>query len=240
MSDPILAVEDLSHSFGSVTVLEDISLSFERGTFTGIVGPNGAGKTTLLQVLAGLLTPTAGERSYQGPAAERQIGYMPQRPEFRPGFTVRETLDFYTALAEDDPEALLERVGLADAADRRVEDLSGGMTRLLGLAQAMVGDPPIVMFDEPGSGLDPGMRRRTFEIAGNLADSDTTVLCTSHDLDRVESDCERVVILDGGELAVEGEPARLCSEYGASDLWEVFEIAVEGPADTVEVLGVTS
>ena len=239
MSDTVLAVENLSRSFGDVSVLEDVTISFESGTFTGIVGPNGAGKTTLLQVLAGLLEPTTGERSYQAPESERQIGYLPQHPAFRPGFTVRETLEFYTALAEDDPETLLENVGLADAADRRVEALSGGMTRLLGLAQAMVGDPPVIMLDEPASGLDPGMRRRTFEVARDLADRDTAVLCTSHDLDRVEETCDRVVVLESGEIAVSGEPAALRSEYGAGDLWTVFETVVEGPADAVEVLGVS-
>ena len=236
MSEQVLAVEGMSRSFGSVSVLSEVTLSFESGSFTGIVGPNGAGKTTLLGVLAGLLRPTGGERSYLGPEAERRIGYLPQQPEFRPGFTVQETLDFYTALADDDPEALLAEVGLADAADRRVEDLSGGMTRLLGLAQAMVGDPPVVMLDEPASGLDPGMRRRTYEVARDLADSGTAVLCTSHDLDLVEGSCDRAIVLDGGEVAADGEPATLQDRYDAADLWEVFEAAVSGPADTVEVL----
>jgi ABC-type multidrug transport system ATPase subunit len=236
MSERVLAVEGMSRSFGSVSVLSDVTLSFESGSFTGIVGPNGAGKTTLLQVLAGLLPPTGGERSYLGPDAERRIGYLPQQPAFRPGFTVRETLDFYTALADDDPEALLAEVGLADAADRRVEDLSGGMTRLLGLAQAMVGHPPVVMLDEPASGLDPGMRRRTYEVARGLADAGIAVLCTSHDLDRVEDSCDRAVVLDSGEVAADGDPASLRERYDAADLWAVFDAAVTGPADAVEVL----
>lgn len=238
-NETVLAVEELSRSFGPVTVLSDVTVSFERGGFTGIVGPNGAGKTTLLQVLAGLLEPTGGERSYRGPESERQIGYLPQQPAFRPGFSVRETLEFYTTLAEDDPDTLLERVGLTDAADRRVEALSGGMTRLLGLAQAMVGDPPVVMLDEPASGLDPRMRRRTYEVARDLADSETAVLCTSHDLDLVEESCDRVVVLDGGEIAADGSPATLRSAHDAVDLWAVFESAIEGPADAVEVLGVS-
>jgi ABC-type multidrug transport system ATPase subunit len=239
MTETVLSTDDIHKQFGSVTVLEGISIEVEAGTLTGIIGPNGSGKTTLLEILIGLSEPTSGTVSHQGPENERQIGYLPQHPAFRPGFTVGETLDFYTALANDDPEALLERVGLADATDRRVEALSGGMTRLLGLAQAMVGDPPVVILDEPASGLDPGMRKRTYEVASTLAADGTAVLVSSHDLDLIGSFCDRVALIDSGVFGVIGQPDTLCTEYDCADLWELFETTVERPEDAISVSGVT-
>jgi ABC-2 type transport system ATP-binding protein len=239
MSEPLLAAAGVTRTFGPVTVLDDVSLDLDAGTLYGLVGPNGSGKTTLLRVLAGLLAPTSGSVEYQGPSAPRRIGYMPQQPSFRPRFTARETLEFYTALAGGDPATLLDRVGLTDAAERRVEALSGGMIRLLGLAQATVGDPPVVLLDEPGSGLDPGMSRRTFEVARGLAADGAAVVCSSHDLTIVEESADSVLVLDGGTVVAAGTPATLRAEYDAEDLWEAFAAAVEQQSGTVEVLGAT-
>ncbi|MFC7114785.1 ABC transporter ATP-binding protein [Natronoarchaeum sp. GCM10025703] len=239
MSDgPILRAEDLDHSFGDVAVIDDVSVGVEAGAVTAIVGPNGSGKTTLLRLLAGLLTPTAGSVEYLGPDAEREIGYLPQRPTFRPGFTVYETLAFYEALVGDAPGDRLEQVGLPDAANRRVEALSGGMTRLLGVAQATVGDPPVVVLDEPGSGLDPGMRRRTFEVVTDLASEGTGVVLSSHDPELVERTADRVLVLDRGGVVADGSPEQLIEEYEVDSLWDVFEAAITGAAETVDVVGV--
>jgi len=235
---PILRAEDLDHSFGDVEVIDDVSVGVEAGDVTAIVGPNGSGKTTLLRLLAGLLTPTAGSVAYLGPDAEREIGYLPKRPTFRPGFTVYETIAFYEALVGDEPGDLLEQVGLADAANRRVEALSGGMTRLLGVAQATVGDPPVIVLDEPGSGLDPGMRRRTFEVVRDLASGGTGVLLSSHDLELVERTADRVLVLDRGAVVADGSPEQLIEEYAVDSIWDVFEAAITGSAETVDVVGV--
>jgi ABC-type multidrug transport system ATPase subunit len=239
MAEASLVATDVEQSFGSVTVIESVSMSLEAGSLAALVGPNGSGKTTLLRTLAGLLEPDAGEVDYRVPDSARSVGYLPQQPTFRPGFTARETLAFYTTLVGSDqrPEAVLERVGLSDAADRRVEALSGGMTRLLGLAQATIGEPPVVMLDEPGSGLDPGMRRRTFEVAHALAEEGAAVLVTSHDLALVEKWCDRVSIIDGGSVVRAGPVEGLCE--GSDGLQAVFDSAVEGATADVEVLGVT-
>ncbi len=237
-AEPVLVSEQLSQAYGSVSVLSDVSVSIESGTLTAVVGPNGSGKTTLLKTLAGLLSPSEGTVQYYGPDAEREIGYLPQRPSFRPQFSTLETLEFYTALVDDDPEELLARVGLRDAAERRVEALSGGMTRLLGLAQATVGDPPVVVLDEPGSGLDPTMRKRTFKVAHELATDGTAVICSSHDLALVEQWADQVIVLDGGSVVDMGSPAELCKHHNADSLWDVFDIAVEKPDNQVAVLGV--
>jgi len=229
--------EELSRAFGGVRVLDDVSLSVEPGTVTAFVGPNGSGKTTLFRLLCGLLSPTAGSVTYCGPDVPREIGYVPQRPSFRPGFTARETLEFYAALVDgEDPAARLEQVGLSAVADRRVEALSGGMVRLLGVAQATVGDPPVVVLDEPGTGLDPGMSSRIFEVIGELAADGTAVLASSHDLPRVERFADRLLLLDRGRVAAEGSPSELCEQHGAESLTGVFDVLTDGRKDSVAVV----
>lgn len=235
----VLVASDVSQSFGSVAVLDSVSLSLEAGTLAALVGPNGSGKTTLLRILAGIRAPSDGDVSYRGSDTQREVGYLPQQPRFRPSFTASETLAFYATLVGEAPDNALDRVGLADAADRRVEALSGGMTRLLGLAQATVGDPPVVILDEPASGLDPRMRRRTFEVARELATEGAAVLLSSHDLALVEAWCDRVFVLDGGSLVAADSPDVLCDSYDVPHLRAVFEEALDQPADQVEVLGVT-
>ena len=144
MTEPVVTLSSVSVGFGDLSVVDDLSLSVEPGAFVALVGPNGAGKTTLGELLAGLRAPDAGTVDHRGEA--RAAAYLPQSPAFRPGFTAAETLGFYAALAgaPSDADRYLSRVGLGGAADRPVEALSGGMTRLLGLAQALVGDPPLV------------------------------------------------------------------------------------------------
>ncbi|WP_436935254.1 ABC transporter ATP-binding protein [Halovenus marina] len=235
----VLELDDVAKSFGSVSVLEDITMEIAAGSLTAIVGPNGSGKTTLLRLLADLLDPTSGSVTYTGTPTFRQFGYLPQQPAFRPGFTVNETMEFYTALVGDDPDSALARVGLDDAGSRRVENLSGGMTRLLGIAQATVGGPPVVVLDEPGSGLDPGMRTRVAAVAAELADAGAAVVLSSHDLELVEARADRVVVLESGSVVADGSPEQLRTGYDEPDLSAVFDAAVTGPESVVEVAGVT-
>jgi ABC-type multidrug transport system ATPase subunit len=231
-----IRTDDLTREFGSVTVIDDLSLRVNRGSLHALIGPNGSGKTTLLELLAGIRQPTAGTVTTAVDPHPRLIGYLPQQPDFRPSFTALETLEFYASLVDDDPKALLARVGLSDAADRRVEDLSGGMTRLLGLAQALAGDPPIVLLDEPGSGLDPGMRKRMIDIARSLAAEGTAVLYSTHDLELAER-CDRISLVDAGSLVETAPPDRLLAEHDVATLRGVFEATVGGSDDTVAVLG---
>lgn len=230
--------EGLTREFGDLQVLSDVSIGLESGTVTAVIGPNGSGKTTLFRLLCGILPPTAGTVEYLGSSVPRPIGYVPQRPTFRPGFTARETLTFYAALVDESrPVNRLEQVGLAGVADRRVEALSGGMVRLLGVAQATVGDPPVVVLDEPGTGLDPGMSRRIFSVIEALAASGTAVVLSSHDLTRVERFADRVIVLDRGEVTAEGSPSGLCDTHDADTLLDVFESLTTGPGDVVAATG---
>ena len=234
---PVLRVDGLSKSFGSVEVLSEVSVSIPSGSVVAVIGPNGSGKTTLLRTLVGDLRPTTGAVSYVGPDTDRPIGYLPQEPTFRPGFTAAETLSFYSSLIDGrDPEPLLERVGLAAAADRNVEALSGGMRQLLGIAQATVGDPPLVVLDEPASGLDPNMSEHVFETAAEMAGSGTTVLLSSHDLSLVEATADSVVVLNRGSVAAAGPLPELRERFEADSLRDVLN-AVVGDAGTVAVVG---
>jgi Cu-processing system ATP-binding protein len=222
--DTLLAGESLTRRFGDVVALSEVSVTVEAGEVTAFVGPNGSGKTTLLSVLAGLLDPADGTVSYRGPEARRRIGYLPQQPAFRPRFTTRETLAFYARLVDDDPDRLLERVGLDTVADRRVGALSGGMVRLLGVAQALAGAPPVVALDEPASSLDPGMSERVFDIAGNIAEEGWGVMLCSHDLALVERVADAVVVLDRGEVVAAGAPDTLREEWGGPLVEEFGEV----------------
>ncbi|WP_418282609.1 ABC transporter ATP-binding protein [Halorubrum sp. DTA98] len=222
----LVDLSNVTRTYGGVRVLDSVSMAIRPGV-TVVIGPNGSGKSTLLGSIAGTIDPTAGDVRYTGPDAARRIGYLPQRIPFRDGFTARETIAFYASLVDEPPDETLERVGLTDAADRRVEALSGGMRRLLGIAQATVGDPPLVVLDEPASGLDPGMRERAFEVATSRASESTAVVVSSHDLDLVDRHTDDVVLLHRGRVAAAGSRESLLNEYGVADVEELYRAIIE-------------
>lgn len=233
----LLRGESLTRSFGGVAVLSEVTIEIQPG-LTAIVGPNGSGKSTLVRLLTGEFGAIEGRVSYEGPDAVRAIGYLPQETSFRESFTARETLSFYTSLVGEEPEPYLDRVGLGDAAGRRVGALSGGMQRLLGIAQAIVGDPPVVLLDEPTSGLDPSMRRRAFEIVASLATDGRGVVLTSHDVDLVTEYADRIVLLDRGQVVAAGEIETLLENHGVDDVGELYDAVIEAE-ETVHVTGVS-
>jgi len=231
-----VAVTDLRHGFGDVTVLDGVSLAVDAGTLVSLVGPNGSGKSTLLRIVAGVLAADGGRVDVTGRGV-RPVGYLPQQPSFRPGFSVVDTLRFYADLlgpeaAQDvDVDAVLDQVGLAGVRNRKVEALSGGMTRLLGLAQALLGDPTVLVLDEPASGLDPAISAHIFETVRALTDDGRTVLLASHDLVSVERTADRVVVLDRGAFVADGAPDDLVRAADADGLVDVFLEAISGGAD---------
>jgi ABC-type multidrug transport system ATPase subunit len=209
---PAVVVETLSRSFGDVSVLDRVSFSIDPGTVACLVGPNGSGKTTLLRIVAGLLSPDEGRVAV--PEGDRAVGYLAQQPAFRPQFTIRETLSFYASLVdgESDVQGLVDRVGLGPVADRRVRALSGGMLRLLGLAQTAIGNPPLLVFDEPSSGLDPMMTRHITDVISELGRAGNAVLLATHDLRSVERVADEVLVLGQGTLVATGTPEELLEE----------------------------
>ncbi|MFT4889474.1 MAG: ABC-type multidrug transport system ATPase subunit [Halobacteriales archaeon] len=220
--DPIVTAEGVGHAFDGVSVLDGIDVAVDGCSMTALVGPNGSGKTTLLRIVAGLLAPDDGQVRVRA-AGQRPLGFLPQEPTFRGGFTVGETIDFYAELLEAsvDRDAVLERVGLDVVTGRRVDALSGGMLRLLGLAVAMLGDPPLVVLDEPASGLDPKIRAHVFEAIGRLADEDRAVLLATHHLQGAEL-ADRVIVLDRGAVVADGPPDELLAATGADSLEAAF------------------
>ena len=221
---PVLEVEGLGHSFGDVAVFSDLDFTLDAGTVTALVGPNGSGKTTLLRALLGLLDPDEGTVSLTAETASgRRVGYLPQSPAFRPAFTVAETLQFYADLLDRDEEvsAVLDRVGLGEVPDRRVDALSGGMTRLLGVGQAILGDPALVVLDEPTGDLDPRMTEYVFDAVADLADDGMAVLLATHNLTGA-AEADDVLLLDHGDVVAEGSPADFVARTDADDFRGAF------------------
>jgi ABC-2 type transport system ATP-binding protein len=216
---------DLHKRLGSTQALAGVSLTLGDG-ITGLLGPNGAGKTTLLRILATVLAPDRGTLRLLGAQpAERSeralirahLGYMPQEPGFHQRFTAFEFVDYVAILKEigdrrrrhDEVRRVLDLVGLGDDAQRRIKALSGGMRRRVALAQALLGDPRLLILDEPTAGLDPEQRLRFRELISRLAE-DRCVVISTHQSDDVSALCHHVIVLDRGAGVFAGAPRELC------------------------------
>ena len=196
--------------------VDGVSFAIRKGEVFGLLGPNGSGKSTTIKMLLSLLQPTSGTVRLFGldpscPRAKARIGYLPELSHFHPYLTPRETLRYYGGLFDmpaklrhERAERLLARVGVADAADRPVGEFSKGMARRIGLAQALLNEPDLVILDEPTSGLDPIGRHEVKTLIKELAAEGRTVLLSSHLLAEVEDVCDRVVILGDGRICAEG------------------------------------
>ena len=213
MTKPTVVVSGVAKRYGKVSAVKDVSFTLNEGETVALVGHNGAGKTTIVKLLLGLIRPSEGrvevlgEDPARGDFAVRQrLGYLPESVAFHMALTGRETLAFYARLKRVDsslaPE-LLERVGLAaEAADRPVRTYSKGMRQRLGLAQALLGQPRVLLLDEPTSGLDPALRRRFYDLLDELRSTGTTILLSSHALTELEDRADRVLIVNqGGKIA---------------------------------------
>ncbi len=207
----MIRIRDLVKRYGAVTAVDGLSFEVEPGETFALIGPNGAGKTTTLKVLLGLVRPDAGAVAVgprglppRDPRARRDLGYVPQRVEFPTGRTVAEVLGFFAALRGLGDEAVagaLARVGLAELAARRVSELSGGYTQRLSLAQALLGDPALLVLDEPTASLDPEATWEFRSLLEQLRREGKTILLCSHLLAEVERIADRVLILVGGRRA---------------------------------------
>jgi ABC-2 type transport system ATP-binding protein len=221
---PALSVSRLEKTYGSVRALTGVDIEVGEGELVGLLGPNGAGKSTLVKIACGLVTPTAGAAAVCGaPAgsieAHRELGYLAELFRFPDWCTGEELLVLHQKLMESEGGAaeraeLLELVGLADAGGRRIGTMSKGMQQRLGLAQALIGSPRMLLLDEPTSALDPAGRRTVRALLEELRGRGVSVLLNSHLLSEVELVCDRVAIIARGSLVAAGTPAELSHAGG--------------------------
>lgn len=218
----VIETRGLTKTYGSVRALDGLSLTIPRGGVYGVLGPNGAGKSTLFRILLGLIRPTEGEAVVMGGrigdvAASRRMGSMIETPRFPPFMTARQVLVWLSAahgLKADDARVAgwLDRVGLTEAADRKVRGFSVGMLQRLGVAAALITEPELVILDEPTSGMDPPGIQEMRALIRSLAEKDgITVILASHQLLEVQRVCDRVAILNRGKLVREGAVSELTS-----------------------------
>lgn len=239
-----ITVSGLRRSFGSTTALDGVDLQIGTGV-TGLLGPNGAGKTTLLRILATAAGPDQGEVRILGHdpqttegrlAVRRLLGFVPQEPGFHQRFTTFEFVDYLAILKEmtdrrarhDDVRRVLAKVGLTDVSKKRIRALSGGMRRRVALAQALLGEPQLLVLDEPTAGLDPEQRLRFREIISGIAEANTVVLAT-HQTEDVAAICDRVIVMDHGRVFFEGTPLELAATADG----KVWSSAAHAPAATL-------
>ncbi len=238
--EAIIEIKDLRVEYGSgkgsegrKLALKDLNLCVRAGEVFGFLGPNGAGKTTTMNVLLGFVNATGGDARLFGvnvrePIARQRIGYLPELTYYYKFLTAEELLRFYARLfgiprpeAERRIDALLKLVELEPARKRAIKTYSKGMQQRVGLAQALINNPDLLILDEPTSGLDPLGRMKVREIIQRLKSEGKTVFFSSHELGEVETVCDRVAIIHQGELKVEGQVSDLVSRYHC-DLERVF------------------
>jgi len=216
----VIETTGLTKTYGTVRALDGLSLSIPRGGVYGVLGPNGAGKSTLFRILLGLIRPTEGSATVMGgaigdPASMRRMGSMIETPRYPPYMSARQVLTWLSlahGLKADTTrtDRWLERVGLTEAADRRVRGFSVGMLQRLGVAAALITEPELIILDEPTSGMDPpGIQEMRALIRSLAHDDGLTVILASHQLLEVQRVCDRVAIMNRGKLVREGTVADL-------------------------------
>lgn len=216
----MIEVKNLSKRYGTHLALDNVSFKAKKGEILGLLGPNGAGKTTTMRILTGFLPPTDGHATIAGfdilensMQVREKVGYMPEHVPLYPDMTVTGYLNFWAKIRgikkpKDRVESILERVHLIDRRKSLIRNLSKGMRQRLGLAQALVHDPEVIILDEPTIGIDP---QQVIEVRDSVRDlaNDHTVLFSTHILSEAEQVCDRVIILNVGKLVAEGEPEKL-------------------------------
>lgn len=258
--DPAILIEGARKAYQPVVgaprreAVSDVSISVAPGTIHGLLGPNGAGKTTTIKMLLGLVRPTAGMFRILGedstrPSGRRTLGFMPEQPYFPQHLTAAHALKLYAQLSgvpkadiAGRTETLLERVGLAGRERTTLTTFSRGMLQRLGIAQALINEPSVVILDEPASGLDPVGQRDVRNLMLSLRDAGVTVFLSSHQLSEVEAVCDEVTILNAGRVAAKGDLDALLSIEGrtsvrARGLGDVLPPAVAALAGSVAVSG---
>ena len=243
----MIEVQHLTKRYGRVTAVDDVSFRVERGEILGFLGPNGAGKTTTMRILTGYMPATEGRASVAGLdifdkpiEAKRRIGYLPETPPLYPDMTVREYVDFVARIKgvpskerRERVDTVMKRAHVADMADRHCAKLSKGYRQRVGLAQALVHNPEVLILDEPTAGLDPKQIIETRDLIRSLA-GDHTIILSTHILPEVSQTCQRVVIINRGRVVAVDTPDNLTARLrGAETLYVQVDA---GTADVSPVL----
>ncbi|MBW3663402.1 MAG: ABC transporter ATP-binding protein [Actinobacteria bacterium] len=233
MNTPTVEIVGVEHRFGRTQALSGVTFDAGPG-ITGLLGPNGAGKTTLLRMLATVLAPDRGSLRLLGrdPSQpddrveiRRRLGYVPQEPGFYRNFTAFAFIDYVAILKEmtdrkarhEEVQRVIDAVDLRDVAGKRIRKLSGGMRRRVALAQALLGDPELIILDEPTTGLDPEQRLRFRDLISRIAEQHTVLLST-HMTEDVSAVCQRVVVLHAGQVRFDGTPGEL-ADVARGQVW---------------------
>jgi ABC-2 type transport system ATP-binding protein len=230
----MIKTEALSKQYGALTAVDAVSFTVSPGEVLGFLGPNGAGKTTTMRMLAGFINPTSGRASICGHdvdsdalAARACLGYLPEGAPAYGEMTVRDFLNFVADLrqlhgaARQRVAAVIERLQLQAVLSQTIETLSKGFRRRVGLAQAIMHDPPVLILDEPTDGLDPNQKHEVHTLINEMA-GDKTVIISTHILDEVDAICTRAIIIARGRIVADDTPQRLAARAPSGRLDDVF------------------
>jgi ABC-2 type transport system ATP-binding protein len=242
----LIEVKGVTKRFGRITAVDDVSFEVRKGEILGFLGPNGAGKTTTMRILTCFIPPTEGTATVAGHdifteplEVKRKIGYLPETPPLYPEMTVLDYLEFVARIkgltgsrVKEQVEVVVETCAIADVRDQLAGKLSRGYRQRVGLAQALVHDPDILILDEPTAGLDPKQIIETRNLIKGLAGQHTIILST-HILPEVSMTCERVVIVNKGRVVAEDTPQALTARLQGS---QILSLTAEGPAESVRSL----
>lgn len=228
----VVQIDGLSKSFEGHKALENLEMEIQRGEVYGLLGPNGAGKTTLFQTMMGQLTPNSGDVEILGEDAYRdtfevakEVSFLPADIRFYENLTARKNLKYLAGLVEENPDIdeLLELVNLEEEADKKVSGFSHGMQKRLGIAQTLIKDPEIILFDEPTTGLDPERKEDFKDLIRDInEDRNITIIVSSHILHELEDICDRIGVLKEGNIKVSGTPKDIMEEEDAETLEEAY------------------
>lgn len=242
-ANELVCLENVTKSYAKRTVIHSLDMVLREGECVALAGHNGAGKSTVMKLILGLISPSQGEVRLLGhPASGRQsvklrfdIGYLPEVVSLYPNLTGQETLDFYAKLKQVKGKSyrdLLGKVGIANAAKQRVNTYSKGMRQRLALAQTLLGDPKIFLFDEPTTGLDPASRQQFYQIIRELRAQGATILLCTHALTELEGNIDRVMVMNQGQKVADGSLDSLRSESGLTYRIQV-KTAQDNPPDSI-------
>lgn len=232
-SQPIISVKNLVKSYGSFTAVKGISFDVYPGEIFGLLGPNGAGKSTTLEIIETLREKTSGEVWVNGMSIDKSpedikkiIGVQLQTAGFYPNLNLTELIHLFIGLyqSEVDPIELLRKVNLEDKAKSKFKQLSGGQKQRFSIATTLINKPSIIFLDEPTTGLDPQARRNLWDLIREIRDSGTTIIITTHYMDEAEILCDRVAIIDSGEIIAIDTPNHLIDELVATGFEKEKEV----------------